>query len=397
MKKLNLVSLFLFFILIASVFTINVSADDIDYNNTIIINNGSTYITFSNYGLVNSTWETYIDYLRTKGIINFTILDDYVLFEGDFLLNKSGDVVKSSDKIIPAAGCLYTLRQIYNYNGTGYYFDEILNNTTFYKLVKAYEEMNINVFSLHGYYSNYYLYYNGYPFILNDDHVKGSNYITSGIYTTDTDFVCTHDYLIIKTIENASCISTGSHILECGRCGNQKEEVIPIDTNAHQYYVSSSLPATCTQNGAYILCCSLCNSKKTDIINKLDHKFEGATCTSPSKCIYCGEEGESLGHNKNIIGYCKRCDTFPKDDEPTFDFGEWWSGIEEWSSDAGQDIDNFFIKITNSIKATAIVCCIFAVLVFVYYSLSFVNNVNAFKDRWKQKRNNRQNKGNKRK
>lgn len=190
---------------------------------------------------------------------------------------------------------------------------------------------------------------------------------------------------------------------KCIYCDATREYEADWWTYEHNWIIDDDVPADCEFPGYISGSCEWCGETYYEEREPLGHNMTEPDCYNSGICKRsgCNATIKALGHDLNEIGWCSRCgyDHLLKseDSEDKFNFEEWWSGIEQWFTDAGKDVNNFFVKISNGIKATAIVCGIFVFLVGVYYVLSFINNVNTFKDRWKEKRNNRQNKGNKRK
>ena len=396
MKKLKLVSLFLLILVIAAVFTINVFAEDEETMNIILRFDISLQecITFpgwySDDGLL---WQDVIsEYIFNfeQNLIQefmFYAINDYIHvghnynpendeFNQEFiLLNSDGSPVEAVDSVI--CGGTYTLEQI-----------------------------NVET-CVH-------------EFI--DLELEGFCYIGECVWCGYVNSL-QHD-LILQESAQPDCIHDGYEVYVCENIGCGFEETIILNKRGHTIVTSDvgyiDKQPTCTEYGTRVFeWCKFCDTKtKISIEPKTSHVLgplieqKESTCSSEGyklfNCVICGNEVTKkiavLEHSYDAFRTCTVCgynDILKKNmnqsDEDQFDFGEWWSGVEQWFTDVGKDIDDYFTKISNGIKATAIVCGIFVVLVFVYYVLSFVNNVNTFKDRWKEHRDNRQNKGNKRK
>ena len=263
----------------------------------------------------------------------------------------------------------------------------------------------------------------------NDLDLEGFCYIQECIWCGYV-YSCQHD-LILQESAEPDCITDGYEVYECANMGCGFSETIILNKRGHTLKTSDVgylyKQATCTEYGriAHEWCIICDYVTKFSVEPKRPHVFglvieqKEPTCSSEgykiAKCAVCGiditKKIEVLEHSYDNFKTCTVCgynDYLKKNinqsDEDLFNFEEWFSGVEqwfsgveEWFSDVGNDVNNVFVKITNGIKATAIVCGVFAVVVIVYYGLSFINNVNTFKDRWKEHRNNRKNKGNKRK
>lgn len=73
----------------------------------------------------------------------------------------------------------------------------------------------------------------------------------------------------------------------------------------HLWKIKSLTDPVCEKNGLRVLSCS-CGEKIDEIIPKLEHQFEGGSCISPEKCVFCGKEGEKKGHEfQNAV--CLSC------------------------------------------------------------------------------------------
>lgn len=87
-----------------------------------------------------------------------------------------------------------------------------------------------------------------------------------------------------------ACYADGYTIYTCFGCGSERaDDIIPA---FHGDLVSEVTPPTCDEQGYTTYTCSLCgHCYDDDFIDPTGHTWLEATCTSPSVCSVCGEEG----------------------------------------------------------------------------------------------------------
>ena len=87
-----------------------------------------------------------------------------------------------------------------------------------------------------------------------------------------------------------ACYADGYTIYTCFGCGSERaDDIIPA---THGELVSEITPPTCDEQGYTTYTCSLCGfGFMDDFIDPTGHIWLEATCTSPSVCSVCGEEG----------------------------------------------------------------------------------------------------------
>lgn len=138
----------------------------------------------------------------------------------------------------------------------------------------------------------------------------------------------THDFTLTSS-NAATCSTEGKKTYTCELCGYVKNEIIPINSNNHDWskwtkfnnhqhqrvckdnseHVEKAdhewddgtitVQPTCEKNGTKLFKCKNCSATKTETINKTDHKWDdGEIIKSPT----CEEEGTKLFK-------CENCNT----------------------------------------------------------------------------------------
>ena len=423
-KKILILVVLLTFLSIVS--TLSIYAEDIDYNVVLGINIGSETEYYSTYGLNGATWKDYIKKAELYEGNGFSIVNDLVILNDRILYDRNGKAVRSNDRIIVAAGNIYTTEEVFRYDGTGFKFHALLYDITFAEYVN---NVKNSVFTLrYGGYSTYgYVFYASCPLIVNDRMIVHNDIISNVYYGLQYDYECIHDYLMIEYCP-ANCTSDGCYIYKCDMCGDEKEEYIPLDPNTHVCIVLvSDFSSTCTRTGEAVYECSSCGEEFFEYSPLIPHNYVGGSCFQKSTCEMCGGKGlyDFDNHLNKVLatcedeGYCKDCNAiFPatghdndfwgkckicgvefqnQNNGNDFDIKQFFSDLKTDYDDSMKGIGNFLNKFFNVMKVTSIAAMMIGVLIFVYYGLSFVNNVNTFKDRYKQRRSTRIKKGNKRK
>ena len=115
-----------------------------------------------------------------------------------------------------------------------------------------------------------------------------------------------HSFTAWSTVRETSCSTEGKKERSCAKCGFSETQT--IKKSEHQYgdwHIADNM--LCTSAGAYVIrVCSGCGEKQTMEIH--DHHWEGATCTKPEMCTYCGiQTGYPRGHWLDTNGKCTRC------------------------------------------------------------------------------------------
>ena len=396
MKKLKLFSFALVFLIIAVVFTINVFAT---YEETMYIT--LRYETSLQERITFPGWNSSVDMLWSDVLAEYNQYITENRFQ-EFMFCSNDDYIYVG----------------HNYDAENMEFDQefILLNSDGTLVVTADSVLNGETYILHQ------INVETCAHEFYDLDLEGFCYIQECVWCGYI-YSCRHD-LILQESAEPDCITDGYEVYECANWGCGFSETIILNKRGHTIVTSDvgyvDKQATCTEYGTRVYeWCKFCDYvNKSSTEPKNPHVFgpvieqKEPTCSSEgykiAKCAVCGtdiiKKIEVLEHSYDDFRTCTVCgynDILKKNmnqsDEDQFNFEEWFSGVEQWFSDVGNDVNSVFVKISNGIKATAIVCGVFAVVVGAYYVLSFINNVNTFKDRWKEHRNNRKNKGNKRK
>lgn len=118
----------------------------------------------------------------------------------------------------------------------------------------------------------------------------------------------------------ATCIAEGKRVYRCTQCGNEYEEILPVDSEAHSTATRvETTNATCTTAGKKetVTYCTLCNKEigreKTEDIPALEHDFtvfEQLNADSHTvKCSRdCDEEGSTYTEPHDMDGNtCTKC------------------------------------------------------------------------------------------
>lgn len=104
------------------------------------------------------------------------------------------------------------------------------------------------------------------------------------------------------TIIPATCSQMGKKIYKCtvAGCDNTKEEIIPVDTNAHNYSIKGAFktPVTCLTDGLQILECEHCGDKTVATVKAPGTHAWGApvwawsnNCSFATATFNCTREG----------------------------------------------------------------------------------------------------------
>ena len=151
---------------------------------------------------------------------------------------------------------------------------------------------------------------NGYLYglaVINENTIFVDSEDAQDIYDALNVF-CDHVY-------DDPCLDT-----DCNRCG--EERVAPGHSFTH--YVNNN-DQTCTNDGTATAKCDRCSVTDTVTVkgSAKGHKWQEATCTTPKKCLNCGEtNGKALGHkyDNTCDTDCNRCGIVRT---ITHTFGEW--------------------------------------------------------------------------
>ena len=151
---------------------------------------------------------------------------------------------------------------------------------------------------------------NGYLYglaVINENTIFVDSEDAQDIYDALNVF-CDHVY-------DDPCLDT-----DCNRCG--EERVAPGHSFTH--YVNNN-DQTCTKDGTATAKCDRCSVTDTVTVkgSAKGHKWQEATCTTPKKCLNCGEvSGKALGHkyDNTCDTDCNRCGNVRT---ITHTFGEW--------------------------------------------------------------------------
>ena len=88
-------------------------------------------------------------------------------------------------------------------------------------------------------------------------------------------------------------------------CGSNKNAC-----SEHEYIKYVVEEPTCQSEGLAEYCCSVCDDTYTEKLDKVDHDFAPANCTSPERCTMCNlKQGVAYGHNFQGNG-CNNCNTY---------------------------------------------------------------------------------------
>lgn len=127
-----------------------------------------------------------------------------------------------------------------------------------------------------------------------------------------------------KSVTPATCIAEGKKVYRCTQCNNEYEEILPIDSEAHNTATrEETTNATCTVAGKKetVTYCTLCNTEisrvKTEDIPALGHDYTYKSINSTSHSVICsrncGEADCSYTEKHNIEnGECTKCDYVAK-------------------------------------------------------------------------------------
>lgn len=127
-----------------------------------------------------------------------------------------------------------------------------------------------------------------------------------------------------KSVTPATCIAEGKKVYRCTQCNNEYEEILPIDSEAHNKATREEITnATCTVAGKKetVTYCTLCNKEisreKTEDIPALGHDYAYTSIDSASHSVICsrncGEADWSYTEKHNIEnGECTKCDYVAK-------------------------------------------------------------------------------------
>ena len=283
---------------LASIFSLNVFAEDIDYNTVVGINeNGENHFYSLEGANGNAKWQDYINYYNSLHSDSpFGVINNLVTYKGYFLRNKSNVLVYVNDNVIVASGCVYKLEPIFVVDGNNLQFSELIGNKiTFADLL---ENIKQTLFTVDYSAARPFVYYNSRPVLMNGGHVDTLLFIdTDIIYTLGA--VCYHDWRIERNIEFPTCMKTGIAEVKCIFCKTIKIIDVPIDTENGHFWLSTSYAGpTCVKSGIEILTCKYCSKTFQEVLKPLGHKHTSPTCTEDAQCIRCGAIVETaLGHN----------------------------------------------------------------------------------------------------
>lgn len=390
-----LITIFVLFVF-ASIISMNVFADDTDYNSVIGINVDGENVFYSKLGLTVATWEDYVNaYNELNSDSPFGILSGYVTYLGNFLLDRNNKYVLPNFDLTAAAGGVYKVTPICVLNNNTFTIDtRIDSNTLFRDFVKNSKHPEFKISEQNG---NMYVFYDSNYIVINRVTIKEDQNIGSNVvYTLEKE--CYHDFVLKEIIEPASCVEKGIRLLYCRFCQSEITEDIPTSEGFHSLITDSYLVATCTATGYESKHCTLCDYTEYVVIDRLGHSYTEATCTENGQCTRCGALKIALGHKLNALGNCKR------DGCGYSKFSTWWqnnvsdpvnNGVEnakdsltnikdnftDWldnkkdeASDAGDDIKQFFKIFVLIISGAFIIVVFVTVLPYVIKFFDFLKN-----------------------
>ena len=426
-------------LIFASILSLNVFAEVVDYNSVVGVKDNGNNVFFSLEGsAANSKWQDYISYYNSLHPDSpFGVINNLVTYKGYFLRNRTGILVYATDNLIVASGCIYTLESIFVVENNTLKFNELIGNKiTFADLL---ENIKQTLFTVDYSAQRSTLYYDSMPVLMNGGHVDTSLFIhTDIIYTLGA--VCSHEWRIERNIELPTCIKTGSAEVNCILCNTIKIIDVPIDTEyGHLWQSISYAGPTCVKSGIEILTCQYCSKTSQEVLKPLGHKYTSPTCTEDGQCIRCGVIVEiALGHNlkHGSWGKCLRngCDYRLIDVQGALNsagtyFNNWWKGdveeptnnvIEQVKQDvedaieivndtlsnigdgaknlvenivqSGNNIKQFFSRLFS---VSAFITIVLFLIIGLNYVLSFYNSINTFKDIRRRKKRRKKNKNKK--
>lgn len=132
-----------------------------------------------------------------------------------------------------------------------------------------------------------------------------------------------HDFSIVGTVVEPSCIEKGFTAYQCSRCSNHKKD---NETEAleHNYIITEETPATCETAGSQIYTCTRCTDRHSKSVKATGHvtykTVEAApTCTACAKtnvvCTACDKilkstdntNNPALGHDWKVSSNTASC------------------------------------------------------------------------------------------
>ena len=321
MKKFKYLIIICLVVFLFSVFSITSFAEEIDYNTVIAVEIGDLY-TYSNLGMNNATWSSYITAYNTKFDDSpFKVSGDFVIYKDQFFLfDRTGKIVTENDIIRLASGNVYTTQIVFSgFNVTGYElkFKDYLNGYSFNSLIEVSSSTSSSL-TIGGYYGNTNVYYYGALLKNGMRNVKPYDPIDSSVVYTVSDVICTHDPGTISNIyQEPTCKENGSAQAICRACGSLITVTLEASDLYHSIVEIERLESTCISEGFVKGTCEYCNTLIVNLLPKSKHKFNVATCTEPAICSVCGyEDGSPLGHDYKAfgLGKCKNCGQNPAKD-----------------------------------------------------------------------------------
>lgn len=360
MKNIKFLTVVLIFIILFSIFAINVNAaNNLEF---VIIDINGIY---HNYISPYATWNEFICKTHLMGLNEeFEIVGNSVVYQNKFLVDCNGNVVNKNDQIYPSLVASYNLEMpstmlTYDSSSKLLIFDEGIYGLSFGDLADLLlSEGNMIISS--ALYSNG-VYYNGHPIYKGTVLVMRSDTIVKGIsYRVDIDTECGHDFYRFKYVEYPSCIGGGVAQDLCALCGFTKTYPVAASSEYHNYNMKNSYDVSCTL-GCFEYYCQYCGDVKKEFVEINGHVANDATCDEDSVCNRCGTVvEEALGHDYKILGKygkCERCgERAGKIGQLGQDAWNWTktqaSNVGNWVKDKATDLGNWTNdKVIEPIKA----------------------------------------------
>lgn len=433
-------------LILASIFSLNVFAEDVDYNSVIGINVDGDTLFYSDQGIKNVSWGSYIEYYKHIDAENcpFGIFNGYVVYGECFIVDsRTKAFVKENENYYVSSNRLYDVhddnfitrekngRLIIHSNAVAGYEKITFNDLIGMHIQSGYSRFFYSIEGMEIYYNSCLISYPNGSSVTRNDYV---NYDIEYVLIDPCNHVTMDVYKIIKA---NSCVEKGEQLEKCVTCGFVKTTEIPIDlVNGHFWQSTSYAGPTCVKSGIEILTCKYCSKTTQEVLKPLGHKHISPTCTEDAQCIRCGVIVETaLGHNlrHGSWGKCLRngCDYRLIDVQGALNsagtyFNNWWKGdveeptnnvieqvkqdVEEsveivketlsnigngasnlWQSlvQSGNNIKQFF---SNLFSISAVITIVLLLIIGLNYGIGFYNSINTFKDIRRRKKRRKKNK-----